>query len=108
MEGRLSIWEQRYELGLARYPAPVPYGIAESEKGYGFYGADQNVAHNLPLPGNPRHDAQARALFNEYAQPLWVAPAALKESVDLLINVAQRERLRCSDNQLVVRLNDSV
>jgi len=108
MEGRLSIWEQRYELGLARYPAPVPYGIAESEKGYGFYGADQNVAHNLPLPGNPRHDAQARALFNEYAQPLWVAPEALKASVDRLNNHAQHERVRERDHPLAVRHPDAV
>lgn len=36
-----------------RYPAPLPYVIAETEKGFGFPGAGSNAAHNLPLGGNP-------------------------------------------------------
>ncbi|MBP0587635.1 hypothetical protein J8J22_21480, partial [Mycobacterium tuberculosis] len=36
-----------------RYPAPLPYVIAETEKGFGFPGAGTNAAHNLPLAGNP-------------------------------------------------------
>lgn len=103
MEGRLSLWTQRYEQGLAHYPAPVPYGIAESEKGYGFYGADQNVAHNLPLPGNPRYDDEARELFNHYAQPLWVAPEALRESVERLNNHRAQKRVREREHPLAVR-----
>ena len=63
--------------GESSYPVRVPYGIAETNKGYGFYGASSNAAHNLPLPGNPRMDARARELFNEHAARLWVAPDEL-------------------------------
>ena len=43
-----------------RYPAPLPYVIAVTEKGFGFPGAGSNAAHNLPLAANPRTDARAR------------------------------------------------
>lgn len=66
------------------YPVTIPYGIAETIKGYGFYGAGQNSAHNLPLPGNPRLDAKARDLFNEHAANLWVEPGELGLAVTML------------------------
>ena len=62
--------------GILRYPLPIPYGIAETVKGFGFYGAGSNAAHNLPLPGNPHNDEQARQLFNQHANELWVEPEA--------------------------------
>lgn len=60
-----------------RYPARLPYVIAETEKGFGFPGAGRNAAHNLPLDGNPRHDAAAREAFNRGAAALFVPPEEL-------------------------------
>ena len=64
-----------------RYPAPLPYVIAETEKGFGFPGAGTNAAHNLPLAGNPHTDAAARELFNASAAALFVPPADLDEAL---------------------------
>ncbi|UAW97733.1 xylulose 5-phosphate 3-epimerase [Halopseudomonas nanhaiensis] len=90
MEQRLARRVQEYHTGILNYPLPIPYAIAETTKGFGFYGAGQNAAHNLPLPGNPRHDEAARDLFNEHAGKLWVAP----ESLELA-----RERLTAHERQ---------
>ncbi|KAB2737375.1 xylulose 5-phosphate 3-epimerase [Brucella anthropi] len=54
------------------YPAPIPYVIAETVKGFGFPGSGTNAAHNLPLGGNPALDEQARAAFNDAARALYV------------------------------------
>lgn len=64
-----------------RYPAPLPYVIAETEKGYGFPGAGTNAAHNLPLGGNPHRDTAARLLFNQGAAALHVPPAELDDAL---------------------------
>ncbi|BAW80715.1 d-xylulose 5-phosphate/d-fructose 6-phosphate phosphoketolase [Candidatus Nitrosoglobus terrae] len=64
-----------------RYPAPLPYVIAETEKGFGFPGAGTNAAHNLPLGGNPSTDSTARKLFNQGATALFVPPAELDEAL---------------------------
>lgn len=71
MEQRLERRVQEKNSGILRYPLPIPYGIAETVKGFGFYGAGSNAAHNLPLPGNPHNDEQARQLFNQHANELW-------------------------------------
>src|SRR3546814_13668576 len=55
-----------------RYPAPIPYAIAETVKGFGFPGAGINAAHDLPLGGNPSRDEVARHAFNEAARALFV------------------------------------
>ena len=68
--------------GILQYPLPIPYAIAETVKGFGFFGAGVNAAHNLPLPGNPHSDAEARRLFNDSVTPLWVAPAELQQALD--------------------------
>ena len=47
--------------GRRRYPVPLPYGVAVAPKGAGFYGAGTNLAHNLPLGGNPHTDADGGA-----------------------------------------------
>jgi len=70
--------------GEIGYPVRIPYGIAETVKGYGFYGAGRNAAHNLPLPGNPRIDARARELFHTHIAPLWVSPDELLDAVHQL------------------------
>ncbi|MBT9530485.1 MAG: xylulose 5-phosphate 3-epimerase, partial [Pseudomonas sp.] len=81
---------------------PMPYAIAETVKGFGFYGAGSNAAHNLPLPGNPHLDSEARALFNQHVAPLWVAPAELAAARELF--AAQRGgRALERDNPLACR-----
>jgi len=86
-----------------QYPTRIPYGIAETIKGFGFYGAGDNEAHNLPLPGNPRLDARARDLFNEYAAPLWVETGELGMSVAMLNEHQQQQRPLERDHPLTQR-----
>lgn len=81
MEHSLQHQGDRALEGELDYPVRIPYGIAETVKGFGFYGAGLNAAHNLPLPGNPRMDTHARELFQEHASRLWVAPDELANSV---------------------------
>ncbi|MCG4453967.1 xylulose 5-phosphate 3-epimerase [Pseudomonas sp. MMS21-TM103] len=77
MELRLGHRVAELHSGILHYPLPMPYAIAVTKKGFGFYGAGSNAAHNLPLPANPHHDEAARALFNQHAAGLWVAPDEL-------------------------------
>lgn len=77
MEQHLTHRLDELARGILHYPLPLPYGIAEAPKGFGFYGAGSNAAHNLPLPGNPQCDEASRQLFNAAAAALWVAPPAL-------------------------------
>ncbi len=46
MAERLSAHAQAAHDGMARYPVPLPYAIAEVLEGYGFPGAGRNAAHN--------------------------------------------------------------
>jgi phosphoketolase len=85
------------------YPLRLPYAIAVAPKGYGFYGAGTNPAHNLPLPGNPRHDAAARALFVEWAAKSWVEPDELGRSVAALSRHDRSGRVREREHALAVR-----
>lgn len=89
--------------GEASYPVRIPYGIAETTKGFGFYGAGSNAAHNLPLPGNPRVDARARELFLEHSARLWVDPEELKASTALLNQHALQDRPLERDHPLARR-----
>jgi len=75
------------------YPAPIPYVIAETEKGFGFPGADSNAAHNLPLGGNPHSDAAIRELFNKSAAALFVPPAELDIALAAFANHATQQRV---------------
>ncbi len=75
-----------------RYPAPLPYVIAETEKGFGFPGAGTNAAHNLPLSGNPRTDAATRELFNASAAALFVPPAELDDALAAFATHAAQRR----------------
>jgi phosphoketolase len=84
MEQRLERRVQEKDSGILSYPLPIPYGIAETVKGFGFYGADENKAHNLPLPGNPHEDEQSRKLFNTHIKPLYVAPEEMRAALALL------------------------
>src|SRR3546814_3613027 len=64
-----------------RYPAPIPYAIAETVKGFGFPGAGINAAHDLPLGGNPSRDEVARHAFNEAARALFVHSGEIDRAV---------------------------
>lgn len=101
MEQRLSRRVQELQDGVLRYPLPIPYGIAETLKGFGFYGAGSNAAHNLPLPANPHTDGAARELFNHHAAQLWVAPDELRGACELF--AARGARALERDNPLAQR-----
>ncbi len=103
MEQRLARRVEEYQQGIIGYPLPIPYAIAETVKGFGFYGAGENAAHNLPLPGNPRHDQHARDLFNQHAQQLWVAPSDLDLARTRLNQHGQQQRPRERDHALATR-----
>ena len=103
MEQRLARRVKEYQTGILSYPLPIPYAIAETIKGFGFYGAGQNAAHNLPLPGNPRHDQAARTLFNEHAGKLWVAPDTLDQARSLLTHHQAQARPLERDHPLTHR-----
>jgi phosphoketolase len=92
MEQRLERRVHEYRNGILSYPLPIPYAIAETTKGFGFYGAGQNAAHNLPLPGNPRHDQHARDLFNEHAAKLFVPQEQLQAARRLFTSHDQQQR----------------
>lgn len=86
-----------------RYPATLPYVIAETEKGFGFPGAGTNAAHNLPLGGNPRVDPAAREAFNRGARALFVPAAELDAALATLSTHARQKRPRESEHPLAHR-----
>jgi phosphoketolase len=81
MEERLQAAAEAVRSGNARYPIPLPYGIAVAPKGAGFHGEGTNLAHNLPLPSNPYTDPVSAQHFNESARRLWVPADELQEAV---------------------------
>ncbi len=103
MEQRLERRVQEKNSGILSYPLPIPYGIAETTKGFGFYGDDENKAHNLPLPGNPHSDERSRELFNTHVKPLYVSPEDMREALSLLNNHNDPVRPLERDNPLANR-----
>mgnify|MGYP001166565350 FL=1 len=81
-EARLQACSAHIRAGKMCYPVKLPYLIAETEKGYGFYGAGTNAAHGTSLPGNPRSDAAARQLFNEHAARLFLPRTELTSAIE--------------------------
>lgn len=102
-EDRLAAAAARIDQGTARYPAPLPYVIAKTTKGYGFPGAGTNRAHNLPLRGNPHEDEHARAEFNQGAGKLFVPLAELNAAIDLLNTHETQRRPMERDHPLARR-----
>ncbi|EIM00608.1 xylulose 5-phosphate 3-epimerase [Rhodanobacter thiooxydans] len=98
MESRLRACGEAPEGGIR-----LPYGIAETIKGYGFPGAGTNAAHNLPLPGNPAHDVMARDLFNEGAAALFVPVPELDQAISSLNTHREQQRVRERDHALATR-----
>lgn len=99
--------EQRLQRFIAdparRYPAPIPYVIAETVKGFGFPGGGTNAAHNLPLAGNPARDEAARRAFNEAAAALFVSPEEIANAVEALAVHDAQQRLPESQHPLARR-----
>ncbi len=91
--------ERRLENAPDRYPVKLPYGLSVTEKGYGFYGAGTNAAHNLPL-GAKVDDVAARR-FNEHAKALWVQPEELADAVKKF--ASHRNRPKERDHAMAVR-----
>ncbi|MFI5317261.1 MAG: xylulose 5-phosphate 3-epimerase, partial [Myxococcota bacterium] len=94
------IWRERP--GPA-WKTPLPYGVAVTQKGFGFFGAGTLAAHNLPLPGVPRVHEEAARRFNESARALWVPPEELRESLTLFAGHARSGRPRERDHALATR-----
>ena len=102
-ERRLQAAAERVAAGHGRYPVPLPYGIAVAPKGAGFYGEGTNLAHNLPLGGNPHEDGASARNFNRSARRLWVAPDELRAATAAMQNHAAPQRPRERDHPLVRR-----
>ncbi|MBI43121.1 xylulose 5-phosphate 3-epimerase [Marinobacter lutaoensis] len=68
----------------------LPFGIAETRKGFGFFPDGEDP--DLPLPGNPSIDARARELFQRQVAPLWVSPSELDVAVRRLAETGRPER----------------
>jgi phosphoketolase len=103
IERRLEAAAIAVKAGRARYPVPMPYGVAVAPKGAGFYGAGTNLAHNLPLGTNPHTDATAAQHFNDHAKRLWVPRAELEEAATLLQAHRRTGRPRERDHALATR-----
>lgn len=103
MERRLAERSAAVKAGRMHYPIPLPYGIAVSRKGAGFYGAGTNLAHNLPLGTNPHTDPVAAAHFNESTRRLWVPLADLTAARDQLNTHAVDGRPLERDHPLAMR-----
>jgi phosphoketolase len=97
---------ERFDISRRAYPAPLPYVIARCVKGYGFPGAGTNLAHNLPLDGNPRFSEEARAEFNEGARALFVPQDELERVAQAFAVHKEQQRPRESQHALATRAVD--
>ncbi|HVR74515.1 MAG TPA: xylulose 5-phosphate 3-epimerase [Planctomycetota bacterium] len=84
MERRLRQAAAAAQANGGRYPVRLPYGIAVATKGHGFFGAGTNLAHNLPLPGNPARDRESARIFNRSARRLLVPGGELESARSVL------------------------
>ncbi|MCK7547647.1 xylulose 5-phosphate 3-epimerase [Marinobacter koreensis] len=103
MEYDLQALSDAASKGQVQYPIEMPFGLAQTVRGFGFYGAGTEIDHDLPLPGSPRTDSRARDLFNTHAAPLWVDPEELRESVQQLSGHAMQNRPLERDHPLAGR-----
>lgn len=99
MEERLNSYSKAHSETTTSL-VPLPYGIAETIKGYGFPGAGTNQAHNLPLVENPSQDSGARERFNQGARKLWVPFEELKDAINIINNHGDSQRVREKDHAL--------
>jgi phosphoketolase len=83
-ESRLQACSEQVGAGSMDYPVKLPYLIAETIKGYGFYGAGSNAAHGTPLPAIPKFDEVSRRHFHESVARLFVAEIEIHGASDVL------------------------
>lgn len=102
-EARLSACSAQIKEGKMCYPVQLPYLIAETEKGFGFYGSGTNAAHGAPLPDNPKYDAVSREHFNQSAAQLFVSRPDLDRAIPLLCTHRQDKREQERDHPLARR-----
>jgi len=103
MECRLEACAEAVRSRGDRYPIRLPYGIAVAPKGAGFCNEGTNLAHNLPLMGNPHADPVAAVEFNESARRLWVPLKELGQATGKFQNHKVSGRPRERDHSLVDR-----
>lgn len=85
------------------YTIPLPYAVAVAPKGFGFHGAGTNLAHNLPLPGNPRLDPDAARIFRESIRTLFAPPDELTAALAKFTGHGHSGRPRERDHALAAR-----
>jgi phosphoketolase len=93
----------RAEVEAGNKQIRIPYVIAVSPKGAGFYGEGTNAAHNLPLGDNPSKSKKAAGLFNKHAHKLWVPEKELKSAVAFFQKHKATKRVRERDNPIANR-----
>lgn len=103
MESRLEAIAEAVRSEDSQYPVRLPYGIAVAPKGAGFYGEGTNLAHALPLPGNPHKDPISADKFNHSARRLWVPVSELKNATSIFQHHESSGRPKERDNPLVDR-----
>lgn len=103
IERRLEARAEAVRSSAAAYPVPLPYGIAVAPKGAGFYGEGTNLAHNLPLGGNPHADPAIARRFNKHARRLRVPLPDLQAAAATLQHHERAGRPRERDHALAVR-----
>ena len=102
-ESRLQACSEQVSAGHMRYPVKLPYLIAETVKGYGFYGAGSNAAHGTPLPAIPRFDEVSRRHFNESIARLFVPEIEIHGARDVLATHRADDRPAEKDHPLSCR-----
>lgn len=88
---------------IDNYEIEIPYGVAVSPKGAGFYNEGTNYAHNLPLVENPSKSAVALERFNSHVQKLFVPAGDVKEAAKLFAGHKKSGREQEKDNKLASR-----
>lgn len=84
MEKHLANAGDAVTSGVADYPVPMPYCVAETIKGFGFPGAGTNAAHGLPLGSDVRHDLDAQRFFSDGANALFQEEHAWRHAAEKL------------------------
>lgn len=102
-ESRLQACSDQVRAGTMEYPVRLPYLIAETIKGYGFYGAGSNAAHGTPLPAIPKFDDVSRTYFNNSVARLFVPETEVHRAKDVLATHKADHRPAEKDHPLSCR-----
>jgi len=105
---KYKCWNKLEEKGELKYPCHIPYTIAETIKGYGFFGAGTNASHNLPLGENPSKDESALKNFNNSVGKLFVSNDELAAAIKILKNHTAQKRPLERDNSIANRSIDRI